>query len=70
MTTQTQTKKTKCTLVKQAMKELLAYRQSPTSNNTGLIHRMKHLEKLCVIHGLTQKEVQTMTDAIFGQNLV
>ena len=68
MTTQTKTRKH--AVVKQAMKELLAYRQSPTSNNTGLIHRMKHLEKLCVIHGLTQNEVQTLTDAIFGQNLV
>ena len=67
MTTQISTK---YPLVKQAMRELKAYRGSPKVNNTGLIHRVKHLEKLCVIHGLSEKEVQTLTDAIFGQNLV
>lgn len=71
MTTQTKPKiRTKCTLVKQAMRELKVYRESPMSDNTGLIHRMKHIEKLCVIHGLSEKEVQTLCDEIFGRNLV
>jgi len=69
MTTQTAKPKiiTKCTMVKQAMKELLVYRQTPTADNTRIIHRMKHIEKLCVIHGLSETEIKRLCDEVFGQ---
>jgi len=71
MATQTRPKIiTKCTLVKLAMKELKVYRESPTSDNTGLIHRMKHIEKLCVIYGLEEKEVQRLLDEVFGRVII
>jgi len=68
MTTQTRPKMeivTKCTLVKLALIELKAYSESLKCNNAGLIHRMKHIEKLCIIHGLSEHDVQRLTDEIF-----